>query len=131
MVVLPPEITPPVPFMVTLFAANAGIDWLLALKLILPAVVAKVPLFTTLPKIQCAVAEIVSVPPVLMVIFRTVPVPPARLGMFGADEGIITSVVADGIPPHQLEAVFQSVLVTPMGSRRATVIVTAFDVAVD
>ena len=41
-------------------------------------------------------------------------VPLAMFGEKGVPLGITTSVVAVGIPPHQLDAVFQSVLVTPV-----------------
>src|SRR5512147_1795037 len=103
------------------------------LKLILPAVALNVPLFVTLPnKSNTPVAAIINDPPVLMVMFRAVPVPPVITGMLGADEGITTSVTAVGMPPHQLEAVFQLVLVTPIQvCAGATVIVMAFEVAVD
>ena len=42
---------------------------------------------------------------------------------------MITSVVETGIPPHQLEAVCQSVLVVPSQVTDVTVIVSVFEVA--
>ena len=101
--------------------------------MILPAAALNVPLLTTFPKrSSIPFAPMVSVPPVLIVIFLAVPAPPLRFGMLGAEEGIITSIVEVGTPPHQLEAVFQSVLVKPVQvCNGITVIVIAMDVAVD
>src|SRR5258706_2332465 len=134
MVAFPPRTTPPFPFAVTLFAVKAGIAWLLVpLKLILPDVVANVPLLIIFPKrSNVPFVPIVSDPPVLIVMFLAVPATPVRLGIFAAPDGMITSVADVGIPPHQLDAVFQSVLVTPIQvCDGATVIVMSFDVAVD
>ena len=55
---------------------------------------------------------IVTVAPLLIVTFLTVPAP-IRLGMFGADDGMVTSEVDPGTPPHQFEGLFQSELVVP------------------
>src|SRR5258705_4085671 len=98
-----------------------------------PAVVINVPLLVTLPnRSSVPVALTVNVAPVLIVMLLTVPDPPLRFGIFTATDGMTTSDVAVGIPPHQLDAVFQSVLVTPIQVCAAnTVIVIEFDVAVD
>ena len=48
----------------------------------------------------------------MMVRLRLKPPAAPMLGWLPPD-GITTSVVAPGIPPHQLVAVFQSVLVVP------------------
>ena len=49
-----------------------------------------------------------------MVIFLAAPVAPLRSGILGAEEGITISDEEVGIPPHQLPAVFQFVLITPI-----------------
>ena len=60
------------------------------------------------PQLEAMFANQPEWPPI-----RTVPVPALRLGILGATEGMVTSVVEVGMPPHQLLAVFQSALVTP------------------
>ena len=52
--------------------------------------------------------------PLLMVIEFTVLVPELYTGKLGTPALITTSVELVGIPPHQLLAVFQSLLVTPI-----------------
>ena len=101
--------------------------------MILPAVVANVPLFVTLPnRSSVPLVPIVNEAPALIVIFLAVPVFPLRFGILGAPDGIVTSAAEVGIPPHQLDAVFQSALVTPIQvCPGLTVIMIAFDVAVD
>ena len=55
-------------------------------------------------------------------------VPVAMVGEKGVPLGITTSVVAVGIPPHQLDAVFQSVLVTPIQFPGVHVVVVIFTI---
>src|SRR6478672_8901577 len=97
-----------------------------------PAAVANVPLLMTLPnKSRVPDPTIVSEPPLLIVMFLAVPVPAAMTGILGAVDGMVTSVVDAGTPPHQFEGVFQSVLVTPIQvCADRTVMVIPADVAV-
>ena len=73
----------------------------------------KVPLLDQFPlTVKVLDPEIVSVAPELMV--RLLHTPPAAPIMgWLPPEGMVTFVEAVGIPPHQLDAVFQSVFVVP------------------
>ena len=90
------------------------IDCTVPLKLIVPVFELKVPLFVQLPLTDKVFVLPVSVAPLLMVMFRhTLPETPT-VGAKVVPVGIMISVVEVGTPPHQLEAVFQSVLVEPI-----------------
>jgi hypothetical protein len=80
-----------------------------------PAV--NVPLFAILPPaaiVKDSEPPMVSDAPLFMVMLLATPSTPVlKFGKFGAPELITTLVDEVGIPPHQFEAVFQSVLVVP------------------
>ena len=63
--------------------------------------------------VKVFVPLIVTVAPALIVNELQTPSASPIVGWFGAPAGIITSVVDVGTTPHQLLAVFQSVLVVP------------------
>ena len=87
------------------------------------------PLFIQLPlTVKVFEPVMVSDAPVLIVMLLQTA---AALitGGCGVPDGIVTFVVASGIPPHQLEAVCQSELVIPTQVPEVTVIVTVFEVA--
>jgi len=71
------------------------------------------PLFVQLPLTAKLYAPpIVNMALLLIVILLHNPPAAPMVGWFPPD-GMVTFVVAVGIPPHQLEALFQSVLVVP------------------
>src|SRR5438105_10069078 len=112
---LPARVIPPLPFRITLPACIAATFWFNdPRKATVPEVAVNVPLFIKSPyRFRVPPAFTVTVAPPLMVRLCADAVP-VITGLLGVPALIATSVVVPGIPPHQLPAVFQSGLTSPV-----------------
>ena len=88
-----------------------------------------VPLFVRVITVAVPVGSMISdAPEAIVKLLHSAVVVPEITGIIKGDEGILTSFDEVGTPPHQFEAVFQSVLVTPSQvTVGIIVIVTSFD----
>jgi hypothetical protein len=101
-------------------------DWLLPVKITVPPDAVNVPLLVMAPATVRLFPLPVKARVAPLAIVRSLTEADVLMtGELGVPEGITTSVVAPGIPPHQLEAVFQLALVAPSQVPEVVTVVVA------